>query len=74
MCSFWYNIDTDISYHFPIYAIFEDKLKKQSYKQKIFKRNYSYYNKVSFCEELSAQDWSNIENGTNVNDAYDTFF
>ena len=53
---------------------FEDELKKQSYKQKIFKRNYRYYNKVSICEELSAQDWSNIENGTNVNDAYDTFF
>ena len=67
------TIDTDISDHFPIYAIFEDELKKQSYKQKIFKRNYRYYNKVSFCEELSAQDWSNIENGTNVNDAYDTF-
>ena len=43
------TIDTDISDNFPIYAIFEDELKKQSYKQKIFKRNYRYYNKVSFC-------------------------
>ena len=66
-------MDSDISDHFPIFVIFENELKTQNHKQKIFKRNYRYYNKVSFCEEFSAQDWRGIENGNNVNDAYDKF-
>jgi hypothetical protein len=47
------------------------KLNWQKFKPKqINCRDYKYYNKERFCEELNSKDWKPVTDTNNVNDAW----
>ncbi|XP_077978184.1 uncharacterized protein LOC144433705 [Glandiceps talaboti] len=65
---------TDISDHFPIFAMFENFNINLPISQSVTKRDFKNYDRDSFISDLQNVDWSSvINNNSNVDEAFDAF-
>ena len=67
------TIVTDVSDHFPIFAIFEDSSVKLQPQVEVRYRSYKNYKKEQFWDSLLLESWENVYECTDVNKAYDIF-
>ena len=66
-------IVTDITDHFPIFAIFDNGFKSKPQQDKIIYRNYICYEKDAFCQDPSKESWAEVLKSNDVNTAYSYF-
>ena len=67
------TIVTDISDHFPTFAIFEDSSVNLQPQGEVRYRSYEYYDKERFCHSLLSESWENVYECTDVDKAYNIF-
>ena len=68
------NLISDISDHLPNFLIF-NKLNIKSKKQKIYRRDYSKFNKDQFLEEVRSVNWDEaLPDTNNINEIFDSFY
>ena len=72
-CIYTGKIVTDISDHFLIFAVFENKSIKSKPKGELQYRSYKYYEKDKFCDSLLSESWGNVYVCTDVDKAYNIF-
>ena len=67
-------INVEIADHFPVYAIFEKFKSPASNKKYVTCRNFLHYSVQSFSDELMSEQWLDVYECFDANDAYNAFY